>query len=74
MVLKSWPDVSRVCVAQGSQQKKESRHQSVYFRGAGYTGKLMDTLPQPPAGHPRAMHWHGTSRNQACHHPGHRQR
>lgn len=52
-------EVFGVCVC-GEQAPPRSRTQ-----GANASSAL-DTC-----GHPRAVHWHGADRNQACHHSGH---
>lgn len=62
------------CVAQRSRERKESRHQCLCISEEQSTQVANGYAASDTWGHPRAMHWHGASRNQACHHSGHRRR
>jgi len=79
MVLKPRPDGGlQVClrgsVAHGSLERKESRHQRLCISEEQSTQAGNRYAASDTRGHPWAMHWHGASRSQTCHHSGHRRR
>lgn len=64
-----------VCVHLGDLFKgKKSRHQCLHTSEEQPTQVANGYAGSDTRGHPRAIHWHCTSMNQACHNLGHGQR
>lgn len=65
----------RECVWLGDLFKgKKGRHQCVHTSEEQPTQVANGYAGSDTRGHPRAIHWHRTSMNQACHNLGHGRR